>query len=206
MAASLIARVQPQAAYLEIVRRALPREGFLVPEVSQVGFATYTGAFPVLAPRTYVTEGFQGTLGFGFPTALGVKAAHPARPVVSINGDGGFLFGVAELATANQYGLGVVALIFNNRSYGNVLRDQKTLYERVVGAELENPDFVALAHSFGVEAERVQSPKSLGPVLERALAANRPALIEIPLARGAETSPWHLIHMQRRPSALLART
>ncbi len=203
VAARLIARVQPQAAYLNVVRRALPRDGFLVPEVSQVGFATYTGAFPVLAPRTYVTEGFQGTLGFGFPTALGVKAAHPERPVVSLNGDGGFLFGVAELATAAQYDLGVVALVFNNGAYGNVLRDQQSLYGRVVGAELENPDFVALARSFGVSAERAESPARLALALERALAANRPALIEIPLERGAETSPWSLIHMQRRPSAML---
>lgn len=202
-AARAIARMQPQAAYLEVLRKVMPRSGFLVPEVSQMGFATYTGAYPVLEPRTYVTEGFQGTLGFGFPTALGVKVAHPAEPVVSINGDGGFMFGVAELATAAQFDIGVVALVFNNAAYGNVLRDQQTLFGgRVIGAELRNPDFVALARSFGVAAERARSPSELEPMLERALASGRPALIEIVVERGTESSPWSLIHMRRRPSAI----
>ncbi|HEU4620535.1 MAG TPA: thiamine pyrophosphate-dependent enzyme [Gammaproteobacteria bacterium] len=202
LAAELVARIRPQAQYLEIIRDVVPRRGFLVPEVSQVGFATYTGAYPVLAPRTYVTEGYQGTLGFGFPTALGVKAAHPTEAVVSINGDGGFLYGAAELATAAQYSLGVVALVFNNGSYGNVVRDQQQLFGgRVIGGELENPDFVRLAESFGVAAVRVSSPEALKPELERALAADRPALIEITIARGSETSPWPLIHMSSRPSA-----
>jgi acetolactate synthase-1/2/3 large subunit len=206
LAARLVAELRPQAEYLEVIREVLPRRGFLVPEVSQVGFATYTGAFPVLEPRTYVTEGYQGTLGFGFPTALGVKAAHPHEAVVSINGDGGFLFGAVELATAAQYRLGVVALVFNNGAYGNVLRDQETLFDgRLVGAELENPDFVKLAESFGVEAARVSTPAELRPALERAIAADRPALIEIPIERGSETSPWPLIHMQERPSERTCR-
>ncbi|HEY5569606.1 MAG TPA: thiamine pyrophosphate-dependent enzyme [Gammaproteobacteria bacterium] len=203
VARSLIAKLVPQAAYLETIRAVLPRDGFLVPEVSQVGFATYTGAYPVLAPRTYVTEGFQGTLGFGFPTALGVKVAHRDRPVVSIAGDGGFMFAAAELATAAQYDIGLVTLVFNNRSYGNVLRDQQTLYGgHVTGAWLENPDFVRFAESFGVAAWRVGNPEELKPVLANALANNRPALIEVVVAPGTESSPWPLIHMPRRPSAV----
>src|SRR5690606_33646060 len=146
VAARLTAALEPHAAYLAVIRGALPRDGFLVPEVSQMGFATYTGAWPVLAPRTYVTEGFQGTLGFGFPTALGVKVAHPERAVVSVTGDGGFMFGMQELATAAEYGLGVVTLLFNNDAFGHVLRDQRTLYDgRVIGAARREPAFVALA-------------------------------------------------------------
>src|SRR5262249_42684212 len=83
-------KVQPQLAYLDAIRQVLPREGRLVIEVSQMGFTSYFG-FPVYAPRTYVSEGFQGTLGFGFPTALGVKVAHPDTPVVALTGDGGFM-------------------------------------------------------------------------------------------------------------------
>jgi acetolactate synthase I/II/III large subunit len=191
----LIERIQPQAAYLAAIRSVLPRGGFLVPEVSQVGFATYTGAWPVLAPRTYVTEGYQGTLGFGFQTALGVKIAHPDQAVVSVTGDGGFMFGVQELATAARYRVGLVTLLFNNNAFGNVLRDQQTQYGgRVIGAELSNPDFVALGESFGVFACRVSSPEELKPVLERALASGDPALIEIPTRVQDETSPWPLIH------------
>ncbi|HEY8518902.1 MAG TPA: thiamine pyrophosphate-dependent enzyme [Gammaproteobacteria bacterium] len=203
-AARLIERIQPQAEYLRVIRAAVPRDGFLVPEVSQVGFTSYTGAYPVLAPRTYVTEGHQGTLGFGFPTALGVKVACPERVVVSVTGDGGFAFALAELATAAQYRIATVTLLFNNGAYANVLRDQQTLFEgRVAGALLENPDFVRLAESFGVAARRVRTPAELAPALDAALASDAPALIEIALERGSETSPWPLIHMPRRPSAVL---
>ena len=121
-------RIQPQAAFLRAIRAVLPRDGILVPELSQVGFATYTGAFPVLAPRTYISEGFQGTLGFGFPTALGAKVANPDKAVVSVTGDGGFMFGVQELATAAQYGIALVTIVFNNHSFANVLRDQQTQF------------------------------------------------------------------------------
>jgi acetolactate synthase I/II/III large subunit len=204
VAVRAIRRIQPQADYLAVIRNVIPRDGFLVPELSQIGFATYTGAYPVLEPRTYVTEGFQGTLGFGFPTALGVKVANADRAVVSVTGDGGFMFGVQELATAAQYGIGVVTLVFNNDAFGNVLRDQQTQFGgRVIGSELLNPDFVALGESFGVESRRVRSPGELAPVLEKAVASNRPALIEIAVERGSETSPWSLIHMSSRPSSLL---
>jgi acetolactate synthase-1/2/3 large subunit len=204
VAAELVRSIQPQADYLAAIRRVVPRTGFLVPELSQAGFATYTGAYPVLAPRTYVSEGHQGTLGFGFPTALGVKVANPREAVVSITGDGGLMFGVQELATAAQYGIGVVTIVFNNRSYGNVLRDQETLYGgRTIGSELVNPDFVRLAESFGVAAERARSPAELEQALERLLASGRPALLEVPLEPGTEASPWELIHMRTRPSERL---
>jgi len=196
-AAAAIAKVQPQLAYLEVIREALPRDGFFVEELTQVGFASYFG-YPVLEPRTYVSAGFQGTLGFGFPSALGVKVAHPGRPVVSVAGDGGFMFGVQELATAVQYGIGVVTVLFNNNAYGNVLRDQRTGFGgRVIGAELANPDFMALAAAFGVEGRRVASPDELRPALAAAIAADRPALVEVTLEPGAETSPWEFIHPKR---------
>jgi acetolactate synthase-1/2/3 large subunit len=205
VAVRALARIQPQTAYLEVIRAALPRDGILVPELSQVGFATYTGAFPVLEPRTYISEGFQGTLGFGFPTALGARVGNPDKAVVSITGDGGFMFGVQELATAAEYDIGVVTIVFNNHSFGNVLRDQQLQFGgRVVGSRLHNPDFVALARSFGVSAHRVASPEQLAPVLATEIAANRPALIEVAIEPGSETSPWPCIHMRERPSRALA--
>jgi len=196
--------IQPQTAFLRAIRAVLPRDGILVPELSQVGFTTYTGAFPVLAPRTYISEGFQGTLGFGFPTALGVKVANPDKAVVSVTGDGGFMFGVQELATAAQYGIALVTIVFNNNSFANVLRDQQLQFGgRMLGSRLENPDFVRLADSFGVAARRVKEPHELQRVLEAELAAARPALIEVPLEAGVEQSPWPLIHMRKRPSEIL---
>jgi acetolactate synthase-1/2/3 large subunit len=203
VADALIGRIQPQTAFLRAIRAVLPRDGILVPELSQAGFTTYTGAFPVLAPRTYISEGFQGTLGFGFPTALGAKVANPGKAVVSITGDGGFMFGVQELATAAQYGIALVTVVFNNRSFGNVLRDQQQRFGgRTIGSNLHNPDFVRLAESFGVAARRVREPHDLHSALESELAAARPALIEVALEPGAETSPWPLIHMRQRPSQI----
>jgi acetolactate synthase I/II/III large subunit len=186
--------VRPQVGYLDAIREALPRDGFLVEEISQMGF-TARFAFPVYTPRTYVSSGYQDNLGFGFMTALGVKVANPGKVVISINGDGGFLFGVQELATAAQHGIGVIALVFNNRSFGNVLRDQKTRFGgHVIGAELQNPDFVKLAQSFGISAMRAAGETELSAALGRAIAAGAPALIEIPGEPGGETSPWTFLH------------
>ncbi|WP_175649606.1 thiamine pyrophosphate-dependent enzyme [Pseudomonas sp. Marseille-P9899] len=186
--------VQPQLDYLRVIRDVLPRDGFFVEEISQVGFTSIFG-FPVYKPRTLVTSGHQGTLGFGFPTALGVKAAHPDKAVVSICGDGGFMFAAQELATAVQYRLNLVTIVFNNSAFGNVYRDQQESFAgRLLGSELVNPDFVRFAESFGVQAFRVGSPAQLRPVLEQAFAADRPVLIEVSVPRGGDSSPWPFLH------------
>lgn len=192
-AAAEIQAIQPQLDYLAVVRAALPRDGILASEVSQVGFAAQYG-FPVYVPRTYLSAGHQGTLGAGFPSALGAKVAHRDKPVVSICGDGGFMFAVEELSTAVQYGIGVVTLVFNNSAYGNVRRDQIERFGgRLIGADLVNPDFLKLADAFGVAGARVASPAALQPVLEQALADGGPWLIEVQGPRGGESSPWRFI-------------
>jgi acetolactate synthase-1/2/3 large subunit len=188
--------VQPQESYLGVIRDVLPRDGFFVEEVSQVGFSARM-CFPVYAPRHYVTCGYQDNLGFGFNTALGVKVANPDKAVVSVSGDGGFMFGVQELATARQFGIAVVAIVFNNSAYGNVRRDQQNVYDnRLIGADLENPDFAALARSFGVDGYTADTPEELRSVLSDALAANKPAVIEVKVPRGGDASPWPFIHPQ----------
>ena len=189
-----IQQVQPQMAYLNILRAVLPHDAIVTDELSQVGFASWYG-FPVYQPRTFITSGYQGTLGSGFPTALGAKVAHPDRPVVAITGDGGFMFGVQELATAVQFNIGVVVLVFNNNAYGNVRRDQRQHFDgRVVASDLVNPDFVKLAESFGVGAARVTSPEGFRPALEKALAHGGPYLIDIEVPKDSETTPWTFIH------------
>ena len=195
-ARSKIEKVQPQLAYLDVIRAVLPRDGIFVAELSQVGFTSYYG-YPVYEPHTYISEGYQGTLGFGFPTALGVKVAHPDKPVVSVTGDGGFMFAMQELATAKQEGIALVTLLFNNRAYGNVMRDQKTNFgNRLIGAELENPDFMMVAKAFGIEGHRVSSPEALRPILAIALQSKHPVLIEVEVPRASETSPWEFIHFK----------
>lgn len=193
--------VQPQLSYLQVIREVLPRDGFYVPELSQMGFATWIGGLPVLNPRTFIEGGFQGTLGYGFPTALGVKVANPHKAVVSVCGDGGFMFGVQELITAAEHKIGLVTIVFNNNAYGNVRRDQDLGYGgRYSGSELQTPDFLKLADSFHVKGFRVSSPAELKPVLEKCIDDNQPALIEVVCERGSETSPWEFIHMTKRLS------
>jgi acetolactate synthase-1/2/3 large subunit len=192
-----IQAIQPQMAYLNILREVLPANAVVTDELSQVGFASWYG-FPIYEPRTFVSSGYQGTLGSGFPTALGAKVAHPDRPVVAITGDGGFMFGVQELATAVQFNIGVVTLVFNNNAYGNVRRDQINVFDgRVVASDLVNPDFVKLAESFGAGAARVSSPEAFRPVLEKAVADGRPYVIVIEVPRDSESNPWAFIHPAR---------
>lgn len=186
--------VSPQIDYLDAIRKVLPRDGFFVEEISQVGFTARFG-FPVYAPRQYVTCGYQDNLGFGYNTALGVQVANPGKPVVSVSGDGGFMFGVQELATAVQYNIPVVSIVFNNSAFGNVRRDQIERYgSRFLGAELRNPDFVKLAESFGALGLLARTPAELTTALAKALASGSPAVIEVPITRGSDSSPWPFLH------------
>ncbi|MCS3898041.1 acetolactate synthase-1/2/3 large subunit [Bradyrhizobium japonicum USDA 38] len=189
-----IQSIQPQMAYLNILREVLPANAIVTDELSQFGFASWYG-FPIYEPRTFITSGYQGTLGSGFPTALGAKVANPDKPVVAITGDGGFMFGVQELATAVQFNIGVVTLVFNNNAYGNVRRDQRERFNgRVVASDLVNPDFVKLAESFGVAAARVTAPDQFKAAMDKALAHDGPYLISVEVTRDSEVSPWAFIH------------
>ena len=162
-----------------------------------MGFTARLG-FPVYGPRQYVTCGYQDNLGFGYDTALGVKVANPTKAVVSISGDGGFLFGVQEMATAVHHRINVVSIVFNNNAFGNVRRDQQTNYQgRYIGAALSNPDFVRLGESFGLASFRATTPDQLRVVLAQALELDAPCLIEVPVETGSESSPWPFIHPAR---------
>ena len=188
--------IQPQMDYLRVIRKVLPRDGYFVDDLCQVVYASYFG-WQAYEPRTYVTCGYQGTLGYGYPTALGVKVANPDKAVISVLGDGGFMFAVQELATAVQENIAVIALVFNNSSYGNVRRDQKRLFDdRTNATDLRNPDFLLLAQSFGADGYRVSNPAELEASLAMAIDTDRPAIIEIEVDREAEVSPWHLLVKQ----------
>jgi acetolactate synthase-1/2/3 large subunit len=189
--------VQPQMSYLNAIRAALPRDGFFVGEITQSGFLSQV-AFPVYEPRTYVANGHQDTLGFGFATALGVKVANPDKAVVAITGDGGFQFTIQELATAKQFGIGLVTVLFNNGAYGNVRRDQETRYDgRTIGCELENPDFAALAKAYGVASYTCTEASNLEALVAEAIKKDAPALIDVPITYGTESSPWPFIIIKK---------
>lgn len=174
-----LAVLEPQLSYLAAIRRALPEDGILVDDLTQMSYVARL-AYPVYAPRTFITSGYQGTLGSGYATALGAQDARRDVPVVSIAGDGGFMYTMAELATAVRHSIPVVSVVFNDGAFGNVRRMQQEKHgNRVVATDLVNPDFVRLAESFGVSGQRVDSPSALGTALERAIAAREPALIEV---------------------------
>jgi acetolactate synthase-1/2/3 large subunit len=188
-------KLKPQIGYIKAIRAELPDDGFVVGESTQLVY-TARVAMPFYRPRTFINAGYQGTLGYGFPTALGVKVANPDKQVISISGDGGFLFGASELATAVQHRIATVTLIFNNFAYGNVKRAQIHKYGgRVIATDLHNPDFVKLAEVYGALGLRAETPDALASAIRRGFDHDGPTLIEIPV--GDLPSPWHLIHMPR---------
>ena len=193
--AERLARHEPPMGFLRAIRAALPADGIYVEEVTQIGFASRL-AFPVHAPRTYLSPGYQDTLGWGYGAALGAQAAAPARAVVLATGDGGFMFQAAELATAMHHGLPVVAVVFDDGAFGNVRRIQAQHYgNRLIASDLTNPDFVKFAESFGMAAFRATTPDALEAALRKAFALRAPALVHVPV--GEMPSPWDMIPSPR---------
>lgn len=185
--------VMPQSAYVDALRAAMPDDAVFVNELTQVGYLARI-AFPVYGPRTYIGPGYQGTLGYGFPTALGAAVAVGGRRVVSITGDGGFGWNLQELATAQRYGLPVTLVVFNDGHYGNVRAIQKREFGAEVAVELANPDFGLLARAFGVAYEKVDTPQALGGAVQASMNAAGPVMIEVGIS--VVPSPWHLLRLQ----------
>jgi len=192
-----LATLEPLGAYALAIREALPDDGIVVSDLTQVGYWAHFGGFPVYRPRTLLTAGYQGALGFAFPTALGAQVGARDRKVVSLSGDGGFMYNVQELSTMVRHGLGVVAIVFNDNAFGNVRRmQQQSFGGRLIASDLWNPDFARLAEVFGVDGRRAEGPAALRTVLEDALGRDRPALIEVPV--GELPNPWPVIRAGSR--------
>jgi acetolactate synthase-1/2/3 large subunit len=184
-----IGKLEPQMSYVRAIREELPEDGFFVEEITQIGHVARF-ALPIYKPRTYITSGYQGTLGFGFPTALGVKLANPDKPVLAVCGDGGFMYNVQELATAVLHRIPLVTVIFNDNAFGNVKRTQINVYDgKVMGSDLHNPDFVRLAESFGAAGFLAKTPSELKTAIRKGFDENGPTLIEVPV--GDMPNPWH---------------
>ncbi len=189
-----LSKLGPQIAILEAIRAELPEDGIFVDEVTQVGFAARL-ALPVYKPRTFLSPGYQDNLGWGYATALGAADALRDRTVLSINGDGGFMFTANELATAVRHRIPLTAVVFSDGSFGNVRRIQEENYgNRLIASDLANPDFVKFAESFGAAAERVRTPEELRGALRRGFARrDGPTLIDMPV--GPMPSPWEFVLM-----------
>jgi acetolactate synthase I/II/III large subunit len=145
-----------------------------------------------LAPKS-------GAMGFGLPAALAAKVVHPRRTVVAVAGDGDFLMCAQELATAVQHRLDVVVLVVNNGRLGTIRMHQERTYPgRVIGTELENPDFAALARAYGAAGEPVADTAAFPAALERALEAGRPALLDLRVAPDTIAPGLELSALRRR--------
>jgi len=126
----------------------------------------------------------SGAMGYSVPSGIAAKLTHPERTVITFAGDGEFMMNGQELATAAQYGVGVVVIVFNNGMYGTIrMHQEREFPNRQVGTELHNPDFAALARAYGGSGEIVTKTDEFAPALQRALAFARdkklPALIEL---------------------------
>jgi acetolactate synthase-1/2/3 large subunit len=188
-----LGKLAPQLAFLEAMRAELPEDGIYIDEVTQIGFAARL-AFPVYKPRTFLSPGYQDNLGWGYATALGVQHARADVPVLSINGDGGFLYTANELATAMRHRIPLTAIVFTDGAFGNVRRIQEEQFgNRLIACDLANPDFVKYAESFGARGRRARTPEELRAALRESFAAREPTLIEVPV--GPMPSPWEFIHM-----------
>ena len=189
-----LAKLGPQMAFLEAIRAELPEDGIFVDEVTQIGFAARL-ALPVYRPRTFLSPGYQDNLGWGFATALGAQHSRPDVPVLSVSGDGGFLYTASELATAVHHRIPLVTVVFADGAFGNVRRIQEEAYgNRLIASDITNPDFVRFAESFGAAAERVRTPEELRGALRRGFARrDAPTIIEVPV--GPMPSPWEFILM-----------
>ncbi len=174
-------QLQPQWGFMQAIRAAIPDNSIFVQGMNQIGYYS-RNYYPVYEPRSYLIS--AGNLGVAFPVALGAKIAKPDKAVVVASGDGGFLYNSQELATAVQYGINVVVIVFNDNAYGNVLRAQIEQFDgHVLGTQLYNPDFVKLAEAYGVRGVRAHDAEQLESALREGLAADAPVVIEVPVGR-----------------------
>lgn len=176
-----------QFSMLRTIREQIGN-GILVPDVTTMGYWCQM-AYPVYESRTYLSSSYFSTLGYGFPAALGAKIGNPDKPVISLCGDGGFLYGAPELATAVMESINTVTLVLNNNAYGTCEKIQRSRFGgRLIGTHLHNPNFAKLAESFGAVGIKLQSVDELADALKSAVSENQPVVIELPVPD--MTNPW----------------
>jgi len=168
----------PQVAVIDRISNSLPEDAIVVQGMTNIGYWS-SAAMPMHTPRNYVTSSYFGTLGYAYPTALGCQTAYPDRKVIALCGDGGFMYSPQELSTAMRYGLNTVAVVFNNGAYGASRWDQQHQFNgRYIGTDLFNPDFVAMAKSFGAEGIKTDAD-NIEAGLKAAIALEKPTLLEV---------------------------
>ncbi|HKP24379.1 MAG TPA: 5-guanidino-2-oxopentanoate decarboxylase [Dongiaceae bacterium] len=169
---------QKHIRVLEAVRAALPRDGQVFTDMTQIAY-TANFYFPCEVPRRWFHPLGFGTLGYAVPAAIGGQIACPDRPTIAIVGDGGFLFTMQELGTAVELGLPLPILVWNNDAFGQIAYGMNKRDIPELGVRQRNPDYLALARAFGAEAVRPESLPALTKAIEAAFSAKGPTLIEV---------------------------
>jgi acetolactate synthase-1/2/3 large subunit len=182
--------LNPKTLLMEL-RKLLPENGILTTEVgqNQMWSALY---FKALKPRTFISSGGLGTMGFGFPAAIGAKVACPDRPVVDIAGDGSFLMTENMLATSVTENIPVTVIVLNNSVLGMVAQWQRTLYQRrYMAVKLgKSPDFVKLAEAYGAQGTRVTSISEFQTAVKKALKSKVTTVIDVPIGSEEDVVPF----------------
>jgi acetolactate synthase-1/2/3 large subunit len=187
-------RRDPPIPVLSQIRGALPGDGVLSVDVTATGYNCFD-RFPVSGPRSLIYPCHSVALGFAFPAAIGAKLAAPERPVVSLSGDGGFVMGCFELATAVEHKVGVVAVVVRDNCLSAIKGSQVRAFEgRSIDVHMHVPDFVALAHSFGAHAESTHNIDELPRLVHDGLSRGGPTVIEVRMEHRVEELigiiPW----------------
>ncbi|MFL2836506.1 MAG: thiamine pyrophosphate-binding protein [Alphaproteobacteria bacterium] len=164
---------------LDQIRSALPHETIVFNDPTTIVF-WMRSYWKTYLPRTWFVPSGFGTLGFALPSAIGAKVAKPNIPVVAIHGDAGVMFTIQDLMTAVEHNIPVILFVFNDQGYGVERRHQDHLYGRRSGVDIQSPDFVGLAKSFGAHGVRVDDLSKVGEAVSEVLNINKPTLIEVP--------------------------
>lgn len=185
---------RPPVPVLSDIRAVLSRDGILVADITSLSYRAFD-EFPNYGPRDFLYSCHYVTMGCALPMSLGAKIASPDRPVVALCGDGGVIMSIGELATAVQYNIAVVIVVVVDNALMAIKASQLKHYAgRLIDTELPNPDFVALARSFGIAGHRANDLGHFRSLLAEALASNKPTLIEVPMADRAgeimQQIPW----------------
>jgi len=181
------------------IRQVLPDDGILSVDVHSIGYSAFD-EYLVDRPRTFLYPCIGVALGYGYPAAIGAKVGCPDKPVVCFSGDGGFLMGMAELATAVRYGIPLVAVVVNDQALTAIKGSQRKSHQgRVIGTDLTNPNFAEMARSFGAAGKRVRSLRQFKGVLEEALAARQPSVIEVPMRDDDQQLTEAITWLRSRP-------
>ncbi|MGI0090545.1 MAG: thiamine pyrophosphate-binding protein [Nitrososphaerales archaeon] len=186
-----------QLSILETLRAELAGDAILVNCITNLGFWSSV-CYKVLKPRTFITASYFGTLGYGFPTALGAKIGNRDTQVVALCGDGGFLYCAQELITAVNEKANLVVLLFNDNAYGTSLSEQRIDYGgNIFATRLKNPDFIRLTEAFGARGVKLTGIRELKGALRKSLGLKKPTVIEIPMP--TLVPPFQIIQSNRTP-------